>query len=216
MKFRFTFLVLSAGALLMGCSNIDRSRNLADPKVSAVTMAQQVCSLCHGLEGQSVNPSFPNLAGQQQTYFIAQMKEFRGHNRLDPAGYEYMWGLSRSVTDEQIEGLAAYYSAMASRRPPGKTEPAQVAKGRAIYESGVPDKGIPACAGCHGAAGQGNEQFPRVAHQHEDYLFKQLTVFQRTDERPEGSIMKTVAHELTRENMKDVAAFLQGLSTPTP
>jgi cytochrome c553 len=114
MKFRFTFLVLSAGALLMGCSNIDRSRNLADPKVPAATMAQQVCSLCHGLEGQSVNPSFPNLAGQQQTYFIAQMKEFRGHNRLDPAGYEYMWGLSRSLTDEQIEGLAAYYAAMKS------------------------------------------------------------------------------------------------------
>ena len=32
------------------------------------------------------------------------MKEFRSHNRLDPAGFEYMWGLSRSLTDEQIEG----------------------------------------------------------------------------------------------------------------
>jgi cytochrome c553 len=43
------------------------------------------------------------------------------------------------------------------------------------------------------------------------YLVKQLTVFQRTDERPEGNIMKTVAHELTQENIIDVAAYLQAM-----
>ena len=66
-------------------------------------------------------------------------------------------------------------------------------------------------AACHGALAQGNEQFPRLAHQHADYLVKQLMVFQRTDERPEGAIMKTIAHDLTPANMADVAAYLQGM-----
>ena len=42
---------------------------------------------------------------------------------------------------------------------------------------------------------------------------KQLLVFQRTDERPEGSIMKTVAHDLTAQNIQDVAAYLQAMSS---
>ncbi|MGZ5714542.1 MAG: c-type cytochrome, partial [Caldimonas sp.] len=81
----------------------------------------------------------------------------------------------------------------------------------AIFESGVPATGVPACTGCHGAQGQGNATFPRLAGQHADYLVKQLIVFQRTDERPEGAIMKTVAHELTPENVRDVASYLQAL-----
>jgi cytochrome c553 len=70
---------------------------------------------------------------------------------------------------------------------------------------------VPACSTCHGAEGKGNETFPRLAGQHADYLMKQLLVFQRTDERPEGSIMKTVAHDLTAQNIQDVAAYLQAM-----
>ena len=53
--------------------------------------------------------------------------------------------------------------------------------------------------------------FPRLAGQHADYVVKQLVVFQRTDERPEGSIMKTVAHDLTAQNVSDVAGYVQAL-----
>ena len=138
------------------------------------------------------------------------MKEFRGHNRLDPAGFEYMWGLSRSLTDEQIKGLAEYFGAM----PPAATprisnDRASVEGGKAIFEGGIAEKNIPACSVCHGEKAQGNKQFPRLAHQHQDYLVKQLLVFQRTDERPEGSIMKAIAHDLTPKNMQDVTAYLQ-------
>lgn len=210
MKFSHILCVVLTGVLGAGCSSIENSRNLANPKVSATTLAQQVCSSCHGIDGRSTNPNFPNLAGQQPTYFMAQMKAFRTHNRLDPAGYEYMWGLSRSLTDDQIKGLADYYAAKAPAPIPGATvDPTTLAGGKAIFEQGVPEKGIAACSACHGPQAQGNEQFPRLAHQHSDYIIKQLTIFQRTEERPEGSIMKTVAHELTRKNMEDVAAYLQ-------
>ena len=80
----------------------------------------------------------------------------------------------------------------------------------AIFTGGIPSKNIPPCTTCHGPSGAGNEQFPRLAGQHADYISKQLLVFQRTDQRPEGVVMKAVAHDLAPEDIQSVAAFLQG------
>jgi cytochrome c553 len=211
MKTKSKRLLLTAAlaAAAAGCANLDTSRDLANPQVSAKTMAQQVCALCHGASGRNTNPNFPQLAAQQPAYFKAQMQQFKGHNRLDPAGFEYMWGLSRSLTDAQIDGLATYFAAQSAAPAHVDADAATLARGRAIFEGGVTAKNIPPCSACHGAQAQGNDKFPRLANQHADYLVKQLTVFQRTDERPEGSIMKTIAHDLTRDNMQDVAAYLQ-------
>jgi len=214
MKSTTLALLAAAAALTLGCANPERSRDLNNPAVSAVTLAQQVCSNCHGMTGTSVSPNFPNLAAQVEVYFSAQLKGFKGHNRQDPAGFEYMWGLSRSLTDEQINGLAAYYASQPPKRQPIEGHRGRFDTGKAIYESGVPDKGVPACTGCHGAQAQGNAGFPRLAGQHADYVVKQLQVFQRTDDRPEGSIMKTVAHALTAQDIEDVAGYVQTLPQP--
>ena len=207
----WTMALLLTAAFVSGCANPTRSRDLANPNVSATTLAHQVCSNCHGVTGSSTSPNFPNLAGQTEPYFIAQLIGFKSHGRQDPAGFEYMWGLSRSLTDDQIKGLAAYFAAQTPRPQRLEGSAARRAAGQTIFENGVSAKNIPACATCHGAQGQGNATFPRIAGQHADYLVKQLVVFQRTDERPEGSIMKTVAHELTQEDIENVAAYLQGM-----
>ncbi len=211
MKSATLVLIASAVALASGCANPERSRDLANPAVSATTMAEQVCSTCHGMTGSAVSPNFPNLAGQTEPYVVAQLNGFKSHGRRDPAGFEYMWGLSRSLTDEQIKGLAAYYAGQSSAQQPIEGDPDRFEAGKAIFVGGVADKGVPACATCHGPDGMGNATFPRLAGQHADYLVKQLIVFQRTDERPEGSIMKTVAHELTPQNVRDVAGYLQAM-----
>ncbi|HTN66201.1 MAG TPA: c-type cytochrome [Burkholderiaceae bacterium] len=208
-KILFASMLLLA-ALGSGCTSPERSRALGDPNVSGKTIALQVCSNCHGVGGISVSPNFPNLAAQQETYFVAQLKSFRSHNRSDPAGFEYMWGLSAHLTDEQIRDLAAYYAA----QQPAAGAPANAARiheGQAIFEKGVEANNVPACASCHGQKAEGNQQFPRLAGQHADYLVKQLTIFQRTEQRPGGEIMKGVAHSLTPENMENVAAYLQAL-----
>ncbi|MEJ8836026.1 c-type cytochrome [Ramlibacter sp. AN1133] len=200
-------------ALLTGCADLSRSRDLGNPRVSAVTLAGQVCSNCHGFTGVSVSPNFPNLAAQTPEYLSAQLKEFRSHGRKDPAGFRYMWGLSRSLTDEQIAGLAAYYAAQAPASGlPGAGSPA----GRTIYLEGVPARNVPACATCHGAEGQGNATFPRLAGQHRDYVAKQLKGFQRTDDRPAGAVMQTIAHALGAEDIVDIASYVQGLPGTAP
>ena len=202
-------LTLALAALAAGCSSLERSRSLGNPNTPATTLAAQVCSNCHGIDGNSVSPNFPKLAEQTEEYLVAQLQEFRSHQaRVDPPGYEYMWGISRSLTDNQIKGLAAYFAAQKPVSPrPGN--PKLIEAGMKIFATGLPEQSVPPCSTCHGDRGQGNGQFPRLANQHADYVVKQLTVYQRTNERPEGAAMKAVTHSLTRENMQAVAAYLQ-------
>jgi cytochrome c553 len=212
MKYSTLAFVITVVSLSAGCANTTRSRDLANPNVPATTLAQQVCSNCHGLTGNATSPNFPNLAGQMEAYFIAQLHGFKSHGRQDPAGFEYMWGLSRSLTDDQIKGLAAYFAAQKPARQPIEGAASRIEAGKAIFANGLSAKNVPACSSCHGAEGQGNGAFPRIAGQHADYVVKQLVVFQRTDERPEGGVMKVVAHELTRQDIENVAAYVQAMA----
>lgn len=203
-------LVATVGA---GCTNIERSRNLADPAVPGRVLALQVCSNCHGVDGNSVSPNFPRLAGQTEPYLIEQLTSFRSRARVDPAGFVYMWGLSKNLTDEQIKGLASYFAAQkpgAILHPGGNAS--LVDKGKALYEGGVPAKNIAPCAVCHGRDGQGGAQYPRIASQHADYLIKQLGTFQRAAKRPDGGVMKDIAHDLTGDDIAAVAAYAESLA----
>lgn len=205
-----TLTLAFATLVIGGCSNLERSRDIGNPQVQGKTLAMQVCSNCHGMDGNSINPNFPKLAGQQPDYLVAQLKYFRGHNRADPEGSEYMWGIARKLTDEQISGLAAYFSERKDA-PNVAGDPALVATGKAIYENGIPKEEVAACAGCHGQAGKGSGTFPRLAGQHKDYMIKQLYVLSQTNQRPAGAMMTSLVHGLTPRDMVAVTTYLQGV-----
>ena len=203
---------LALAALFAGCSAVDRSRSLSDPAVPPKTIAQQVCSLCHGMDGNSTSPNFPRLAGQSAPYLAKQLRDFKGHNRLDPPGPEFMWGISRSLSDDQVRGLADYFSSQAVQ-PNNAGDPRLAAEGEKIYKNGIPSRNIPACATCHGAGGEGTADFPRLAGQHSPYVIRELQSFQRTGERP-APLMEGVSHDLSAENIAAVANFVQGMGRP--
>jgi cytochrome c553 len=211
MKWKLISIAVAMSAVA-GCANPGRSRDLGNPNIEATVLAQQVCSNCHGMMGNAVSPNFPNLAGQVEPYVVAQLNSFKSRNRRDPAGFEYMWGLSRSLSDQQIAGLAAYYAAQSPRPSPQEGTASQIEAGRVLFESGASDNQVPPCVGCHGPKGLGQGAFPRLAGQHADYVVKQLTGFQRTDDRPDGAVMKVVAHNLTAQNIVNVASYVQSLS----
>ena len=66
------------------------------------------CQACHGANGISPNPIWPNLAGQKDQYLIAQMKAFRDGARKNPM----MSPMAAPLSDEDIDNLAAYYSSL--------------------------------------------------------------------------------------------------------
>jgi len=189
------------------CTNLERSRDLANPSVRPQVTALQVCSNCHGADGNSASPNFPRLAGQQPGYLVAQLENFRSHHRSDPEGFEYMWGISHRLTDGQVKGLADYFAKQVPE-PNAAVDSRTMAEGREIFEKGVPSKETPACKVCHGENAQGMAAFPRLAWQHQDYLVKQLKVFRGTEGRP-GTPMKQVTHLLSDGEMRAVAGYLQ-------
>ena len=65
-----------------------------------------VCHACHGADGKSTLPNYPNLGGQQQNYLSKALHDFRGGARQDPV----MSGFAASLSDTDIEDIAAWYA----------------------------------------------------------------------------------------------------------
>jgi cytochrome c553 len=172
----------------------------------ALHIAVGTCGTCHGPTGVSEQPKYPRLAGQNANYLAAQLKAFRSQTRGDADAIGYMWGMSATLEDGTIEALAQYYATQ--KAGAGKAgDPAQVSRGREIYEQGVTAVGVPACAACHGPDAHGMGDFPRLAGQHAQYVMKQLGSFQSNMRNV--AVMHGVAQGLKVEEMSAVAAYLE-------
>lgn len=65
-----------------------------------------VCLACHGPTGKSVQPIYPNLAGQYEDYLVLSLKAYRDGSRKNAI----MSGFAAGLSDRDIEDLAAWYS----------------------------------------------------------------------------------------------------------
>lgn len=171
-------------------------------------LINKLCSACHGVEGNTTSPNFPKLAGQPAPYMEAQLAAFRDRTRSNQDAQDAMWGWTRTLTDQDIKDIAAYYAA---QKPiSGSPGPeALMNKGRQIFENGIPTMNVPACASCHGIEAQGKEAVPHLAGQHAAYLAKQLKIFRSADQRPLAVAMHTIVAGLTDEDIEAIAAYLQ-------
>ncbi len=170
------------------------------------------CAACHGVNGISVSPTFPDLAGQGAPYLIAQIRDFKNHKRADPLAKSIMWGMAATVPDNKISEIARYFASQKGPAP-GIEPAALVSAGRKIYMGGIPSTNTPACMNCHGPTGRGLPPlFPRLAGQHIAYVTTQLGYFKQ-GLRTNGSsnIMHTIASKLSSKEMSAVAAFIRTL-----
>lgn len=166
------------------------------------------CAACHGVDGTSVNPEWPNLAGQHPSYFDGQARAFRGGQRENML----MTPMAATLTDEDIADLAAYFAAQPIRG--GEADPARLKLGQRVYRTGKPDLHVMACAGCHGPAGRGilPAAFPSIQGQHATYVAAQLRAYRSGSRTTDpNQMMRNVAATLTDEEIDAVASFVQGL-----
>jgi cytochrome c553 len=179
-----------------------------DAQKAALRKSAETCGTCHGVNGRSVSPTFPNLAAQQAPYIELQLKAFKDQSRADPDAQAYMWGMASQLSDSMITALAAYFAAQPAA--PGKTgNSALIAQGKHLFEEGVPARQIPPCASCHGAHAEGVAMFPRLAGQHAPYLLKQLLVIQSVLRT--APVMHGVIKDLTKDQMQAVVAYLESI-----
>jgi cytochrome c553 len=65
-----------------------------------------ICAGCHGPQGISSLPNYPNLANQKKDYLIKSLQDFKKKIRTDPT----MDAMVATLSDSDIENLATYYS----------------------------------------------------------------------------------------------------------
>ena len=181
------------------------------PDPSALDAAQLVsnaCSKCHGFNGVSTSPLFPILAGQVPGYIESELRLFRQRGRSDPHARAFMWGIARALTDEQIKGVARYFSTQPAVTGKASSNPALADKGKLLYENGTPERDIEACTVCHGHNGEGVNSQPRIAGQHRDYFVLEMVQF-RSGLR-ENKVMQHVTEKMTDD---EIAALVEYIST---
>jgi cytochrome c553 len=194
-------------ALLAGATTLLSAQTIPpDIQKAAEEKAVNLCSTCHGPRGISSSPEFPILAAQHTGYLAAQIDAFRKQARAEKDAHDFMWGIAGRLDEKIINGIAAYYAAQ-PRAPARTDDPALVAKGKEVFDKGLLDRGIPACATCHGANGEGIADFPRLAGQHAKYVAKQLTYIQTLTRA--APVMHGIVKDLTPDEMQAVAAYVQ-------
>jgi len=166
------------------------------------------CAACHGMDGNSVNPEWPNLAGQHETYILKQLNAFHGGQRQNPL----MSPMAAILTAEDMADVAAYFSVQAIRG--GETDPSKAKLGQHVYRSGNVEGKVMACAGCHGPTGRGNAPaaFPSIQGQRATYVALQLRAYKAgTRTTDPNQMMRNMAAALSDEEIDAVASYVQGL-----
>jgi cytochrome c553 len=192
-----------------GCALLSFSMTLLGAGDAAVGQQKSVvCAACHQADGNSVNPEWPKLAGQHAGYLSKQLQDYKNGERNNAV----MEGQVADLSDEDMNNLAAYFAG--NELVPGTADPELINLGESLYRGGDVERGIPACAGCHGPAGRGNPaaRFPTLGGQHNQYIATQLKAFRSMERANDpNQMMRDIAIKMTDPQIEAVASYIQGL-----
>jgi cytochrome c553 len=159
-----------------------------------------VCTACHGEAGRSAIPQNPILAGQTARYLYLQLRDFQEGRRSDPQMSPMVVGLSR----DELRELADYFAAQKPAPQAFKADPEKARLGKLKAEETL-------CTMCHLGGFLGQNEIPRVAGQHYDYVVKQLRDFKARKRTNDAGNMTSVSNTLSDADIENLGHFLAGL-----
>lgn len=213
-------LILISGASGQSAAAVEavgQGTPFADGTVDAGAAKVAICSACHGPNGNSTNTQWPKIAGQNAIYTAEQLHLFKAGVRVNPD----MQKMAGTLNDKDIDSVAVYYQAQTPVG--GEADATMVQAGENLYRFGDTARQIPACISCHGPVGRGNTlaDYPALRAQFSQYVAKQLQDFasgaRYSGAKPgaptsrNGEIMATVAKRLNSDDIKELAAYVQGM-----
>jgi cytochrome c553 len=198
-------------SVLLGGSMAATSAGAQEGSVEAGRTKSATCAACHGVDGNSVTPDWPMLAGQHANYIVRQLRAFKEGERTDVT----MKPFADMLSEQDMLDVAAYFAAQTPA--PKGADPSLVGLGQQIYRGGVPDRGVAACIACHGPEGNGNPlaAYPRISAQHAPYTTKQLNAYRAGERRSDvefNQMMRNVAGGLFDDEIRALASYMQGLN----
>jgi cytochrome c553 len=159
-----------------------------------------LCAACHGEGGRSTIPTNPILAGQTSRYLYLQIRDFQEGRRSDPQ----MDPIIKDLTRDEARELADWFS---RQKPPiqnFKVDPEKARLGKVKADDTL-------CTMCHLGGFKGQNEIPRVAGQHYEYIVKQLKDFKARRRTNDAGNMTSVSGTMSDADIENVAHYLVGL-----
>ncbi len=186
-----------------------------DGDVAAGKAKAAVCAACHGADGNAPVAIYPKLAGQHAEYIFKQLKDLKNgmtsggkEGRMDPV----MSAMSMPLSEQDMKDISAYFASLNMKE--GSTPKDVEVAGTQLYKAGDAERGIPACAACHGPRGNGTSLagFPKISFQHPEYIKAQLEKFRSGARHNDlNQMMTDIAKKLTDKDIDVLAKYLGGL-----
>lgn len=209
-------LLLTAAVVAAGCQPLANETGEAFTATGELIAmgggeagARAACFTCHGLDGEGDGVSTPRLAGLDPGYLRKQLEDYAAGPRFDAT----MTPVARRLDHDDRLAVAAYYAALSPPARGGAGAPAP-----RLYAQGDPARALPACADCHGRAGEGiGPANPALAGQPAAYTVDQLRRWRTSDRRndPRG-VMSAAAAALGDGEMRAIAGWLERRSASRP
>lgn len=166
--------------------------------------AQEVCVACHGEQGVSRAPEYPNLAGQSGAAIYKQLNDYRTGSRTN----QLMTDIAKALDEATLADIAAYYAAQPKRNPNPATlaeSPPAIVR---LVELGDPSRNIPPCASCHRPGSGGPIETPILSEQGKEYIVLQLKMYAAGDRRNDVyGRMRAIASKLTPAEIDGLATY---------
>ncbi len=176
-------------------------------------IATGVCAGCHNVDGNSVIPTNPSLAGQHAEYITKQLSDFKAVDgapakRNNPV----MASMVATLSLEDMKNLGAYYAQQKAKPGNAAKDESLMKMGKTIYHGGNLENGIPACASCHSPNGSGiPPHYPNLAGQHAAYTLTQLKAFYNRERLNDGNVMQMIVSRMSGREKKAVAEYISRL-----
>lgn len=191
---KFGVLALGIPALALAAALLPSSA-----RADTVSDALQMCAGCHGEAGVPIDKTTPVIAGQHRNYILNQLLDFKSGRRKS----EIMGPMVEALTKEDMEAIAAHYSAM-----PWPDQKAEAAA--ELRKSGYDLLEQYNCNACHHRYFQGDAYRPRISGQNDEYLVNTMTAF-RDHTRGGYATMSAILRNLSEEELKAIAAYLAAM-----
>ena len=160
----------------------------------------EACAACHGADGNSAAAQFPVLAGQTARYLYLQLKDFKEGRRSEPT----MAPMVEKLSTQDMLDLAEYFAVQKPKPIAFKADAERVARGKKKTEEVL-------CTMCHLGGFSGQNEIPRVAGQHPEYVIKQLKAFKARTRTNDAGSMTSVARTISEQDIEDPAHYISGL-----
>ena len=208
MKMKLSPLFALAG-LALATTQI-QAESLVDGSAEAGKARALTCTACHGAEGNSVSPLWPNIAGQNAPYILAQLQAFKDGSRQDPL----MSSQAMMLSEDDMANLAVYFESLPAAAQ-SVADQSLLDRGEALYRGGSKAEEASACLACHGPSGRGNPaaKYPALNGQHAAYIAKQLNAYADATRTTDGKtrVMRDIVANLDKEDIAALSSYVQGL-----